>query len=292
MSANTIASTSVQPAAKKTGLSIRRKRKLKIHAAQIGFAVVMLGGWQLFATNKWLGVDPFTYGKPTLIWDSLYAYFTKGDQATEFGSYWLQIETTLREAGLGFLLGTAVGVVLGVLLGMNRFLAEVMDPYIKIFNSIPRIVLGEIFLVALGLGELPHLLLAAVLVFFVVFFNAFQGVREVDRNILANAKVLGAKRLAIVRHVILPSALTWIIASLHSAFGFALTGAIVGEVIGAQRGLGLVIATDQGKFDSNGVYATMLVIAVLALAAEWIITQVEHRLLSWRPPSPSETASI
>jgi NitT/TauT family transport system permease protein len=292
MSADTLAASPAKAAVKKAGLSVRRKRKLKIHAAQAFFAIVMLGGWQLFADNKWFGVDPFTYGKPTLIWDSLYANFTKGDQATEFGSYWLQIETTLREAGLGFLLGTAVGVILGVLLGMNRFLAEVMDPYIKIFNSIPRIVLGEIFLVALGLGEFPHLLLAAVLVFFVVFFNAFQGVREVDRNILANAKVLGAKRIAIVRHVVLPSALTWITASLHSAFGFALTGAIVGEVIGAQRGLGLVIATDQGKFDSNGVYASMLVIAVLALAAEWVISKVEHLLLSWRPPSPSETPAI
>ena len=156
MSADTLAATPAKAAVKKAGLSLRRRHKLKIHAAQAVFAVVMLGGWQLFATNKWLGVDPFTYGKPTLIWDSLYANFTKGDQATEFGSYWLQIETTLREAGLGFLLGTAVGVVLGVLLGMNRFLAEVMDPYIKIFNSIPRIVLGEIFLVALGLGQFPQ----------------------------------------------------------------------------------------------------------------------------------------
>jgi NitT/TauT family transport system permease protein len=244
----------------------------------------------LFTAQGW--VDPFFFGQPSKIVESLKSYFTLGDQATEFGSYWLQIETTLREALFGFLLGTVTGILFGVLLGMSPFVAEVMGPYIKIMNAIPRIVLGSIFIVAFGLGELPKVLLAAVLVFFVVFFNAFQGVREVDRNILANARVLGAKPLAIVRHVVVPSALTWIIASLHSAFGFALIGAIVGEVLGAQRGLGLVIATDQGHFDQNGVFATMFVIAAIALTAEWLITRLERRLLSWRPPSPSETAAI
>jgi NitT/TauT family transport system permease protein len=274
----------------RVSFAARHKRKARVYATRIVLAVIIIGGWQWFTAENW--VDPFFFGQPTKIFTSLKDYFTQGDQATEFGSYWLQIEVTLKEAGLGFLLGTAGGVVFGVLLGMSPFLAEVMGPYIKIMNAIPRIVLGSIFIVAFGLGQFPKVLLAAVLVFFVVFFNAFQGVREVDRNILANAKVLGARKLAIVRHVVVPSALTWIIASLHSAFGFALIGAIVGEVLGAQQGLGLVIATDQGHFDANGVFATMFVIAAIALAAEWIITRIERRLLSWRPPSPSEASSI
>jgi NitT/TauT family transport system permease protein len=130
--------------------------------------------------------------------------------------------------------------------------------------------------------------LAAVLVFFVVFFNAFQGVREVDRNLLANARVLGASRLAVTRHVVLPSALTWIIASLHVAFGLAIIGAIVGEFLGAQKGLGLVIANSQNNFNPDGVFGAMLIIAVLALTAEGLIGLLERRLLSWRPPSQSE----
>ena len=117
-------------------------------------------------------------------------------------------------------------------------------------------------------------------------------VREVDRNILANTRVLGASQLQIIRHVTVPSALTWIIASLHSAFGFAIVGALVGEVLGAQSGLGLVIKTAQNNFDPNGVFATMLVISVIVLGAEWLIGKLEHRLLAWRPPAPTEANSL
>jgi NitT/TauT family transport system permease protein len=210
---------------------------------------------------------------------------------TQYGSIWLQIWTTFKEAVLGFVVGVVGGVVVGVLLGQVRFLADVASPYIKVANAIPRIVLGSLFTVALGLGIASKVSLASVLVFFVVFFNAFQGVREVDRNLLANARVLGASRLAITRHVVLPSALTWIIASLHVAFGMAIIGAIVGEFLGAQKGLGLVIATAQNNFNPNGVFAAMFIIAVLALTAEGLIALLERRLLSWRPPSQTEAAA-
>jgi NitT/TauT family transport system permease protein len=188
-------------------------------------------------------------------------------------------------------LGFVFGVLAGVLLGQVRFLAEVLSPFIKVANAIPRIVLGSLFTVALGLGVTSKVALASVLVFFVVFFNAFQGVREVDRNLLANVRVLGASRLAITRHVVLPSALTWIIASLHVAFGLAIIGAIVGEFLGAQHGLGLVIATAQNNFNPNGVFGAMFIIAVLALTAEGLIGLLERRLLSWRPPSQTEAGA-
>jgi NitT/TauT family transport system permease protein len=135
-------------------------------------------------------------------------------------------------------------------------------------------------------------LLASVLVFFVVFFNAFQGVREVDQVFVNNARVLGASRMQIVRHVVLPSAITWITASLHVAFGFAVIGAIVGEFLGAQQGLGLVISSAQNNFNPDGVFAAMLIIAVIALTAESGISYLERRLLSWRPPAPSESAGL
>jgi NitT/TauT family transport system permease protein len=168
----------------------------------------------------------------------------------------------------------------------------VVGPYIKVLNAIPRIVLGSIFVVALGLGTTSKVLLAGVLVFFVVFFNAFQGVREVDRNLIANARVLGASRWQVTRHVVVPSALTWIIASLHVAFGFSIIGAIVGEFLGSQKGLGLVIATSQNNFNPNGVFAAMLIIAVVALTAEGLIGRLERRLLAWRPPSAAEVGGM
>ena len=267
--------------------SARRRRKLLVYGARILTLVIVIGGWQLFTT--WKIVDPFFFGQPSGIVMKLRYWAEHG---TSYGSIWLQVWITMKEALLGFVLGVAGGIVFGVLLGQVRFLADVLGPYIKAMNAIPRIVLGSIFVVWLGLGTTSKVLLAGVLVFFVVFFNAFQGVREVDRNLVANVRVLGASRLQAVRNVVLPSAITWIIASLHVAFGFAIIGAIVGEFLGAQKGLGLVIATAQNNFDPNGVFAAMLIIAVIALTAEWLIGLLERRLLSWRPPALTETAGI
>ena len=269
------------------GRRARRNRRLAIWAARIGFAVLVIGGWQVLSSMK--VIDPFFYGQPSGIWKRTIDLFAHG---TEFGSFWVDIETTLKEAVFGFLLGGVLGIVIGVSLGQNRFLAEVLGPYIKIVNAIPRIVLGSIFIVAFGIGVTPKVLLSAVLVFFVVFFNAFQGVREVDRNVLANVRVLGGSQWQIIRHVTVPSALTWIIASLHTAFGFAIVGALVGEVLGAQHGVGLVIRTAQGSLDPDGVFAGMLVISVITLVAEYLITLLERRVLSWRPPSPSDAVAV
>src|SRR5581483_4839660 len=174
-------------------------------------------------------VDKFFWGQPSGIVTQLRDWVNQG---TQYGSIWLQIWVTMKEALLGFLVGVAAGVLVGVTLGQNRFLADVVQPYIKVLNANPRIVLGALFTVALGLGTSSKVLLAGVLVFFVVFFNAYQGVREVDRNLINNARVLGASKLQATRHVVLPSAVTWIIASLHVAFGFAIIGAIVGEYMG------------------------------------------------------------
>jgi len=263
-----------------------RRRRVKVWAARLATLVIIIGGWQLLASAKI--VDRFFWGQPSGIVSQLNDWVRHG---TAYGSIWVQIWITFKEAVLGFLFGVLAGVIIGVLLGQFRFFAEVLNPYIKVANAIPRIVLGSLFTVALGLGIAAKVSLAAVLVFFVVFFNAFQGVREVDRNLLNNARVLGASRAAVTRHVVIPSALTWIIASLHVAFGLAIIGAIVGEFLGAQKGLGLVIATAQNNFNPDGVFAAMFIIAVLALTAEGLIALLERRLLSWRPPSQAEAAA-
>ena len=265
-----------------------RRRRVQVHAAQVAVLVLVLGAWQL---GTLIGtVDPFFFGSPLGIVQRLADWFVNG---TAYGSFWEQIWITLEESLLGFVFGVGGGIILGVLLGEVPFLADVFSPYIKIVNALPRIVLGSIFVMWLGLGLPSKVMLAAVLVFFVVFFNAFQGVRSVDRNLVANARILGASRLQVVRHVVFPSAMTWIIASLHVALGFSIIGAIVGEFLGAQSGLGLVIATAQNTFDANGVFAAMLVIGLLALGAEALMSLLEHRLLAWRPKSTSEnTAGI
>jgi NitT/TauT family transport system permease protein len=268
----------------------KRKHRRSVTAVWIGriaLAVIVIGGWQWFTTAGW--VDPFFFGQPSEIWQSLVKLFSQG---TAFGTIWENLWVTAKEAFGGFLLGTLAGVVIGILLGSNRYLSSVVGPYIRIVNSIPRIILGSIFIVAFGLGTFPKILLAAVLVFFIVFFNAFQGVREVDQNLIANVRVLGASPVQVARHVTIPSAMTWIIASLHTAFGFAIVGALVAEVLGAQKGIGLIISEAQGTFDPNTVFACMVIIAIVTLGAEFFISLLEHRLLKWRPPSRSEAPAI
>jgi NitT/TauT family transport system permease protein len=264
----------------------RRHRKLVVWTARVATFVVVFGGWQLLTDAKI--VDPFFWGKPSGIVSQLKDWVNNG---TEFGSLWLQIWTTMREALLGFVYGVIAGVIVGVLLGQSPLLSDVLSPYIKVLNAIPRIVLGALFTVALGIGTTSKVTLAAALVFFGVFFNAYQGVRDVDRNLVANARVLGASRLQVTRHVVLPSAMTWIIASLHIAFGFAIIGAIVGELLGAQHGLGLVITTSMNTFKPDGVFAGMFIIAAIALVAEALIGALEKRVLAWRPPAQAESAA-
>ncbi|HWE89942.1 MAG TPA: ABC transporter permease [Pseudonocardiaceae bacterium] len=256
-----------------------RRRRFGVYASRAAVFVVIFGGWQWFTQ---LGiVDQFFFGQPTKIVKQAMDWFSNG---TPYGSLWSQIGVTLEETVLGFVIGVVLGVIFGIALGRVRFLADVLGPYIKIVNSIPRIVLGAIFTVAFGLGLESKVLLAVVLVFFSVFFNAFQGAREVDRNLISNARILGASRGQVTRQVVLPSAFTWILASMHVSFGFALIGAIVGEYMGAQQGLGLLISQSQNTFNPNGVFAAMFIIAILALVAEGLITLLERRLLAWRPP--------
>jgi NitT/TauT family transport system permease protein len=264
-----------------------RRRRVLVNVARIAVAVVFLGAWEL-ATDVNI-LDPFFFGQPSAIVRQLGDWIQHG---TDAGSIWEQIGVTLEEAFLGFGIGLVLGVTCGVAFGRVRLLSQIFGPYIKIMNSIPRIVLGSIFLVWLGLGIESKVALAVVLVFFAVFFNAYQGTREVDRSYMANARILGASRGQVTRQVVLPSAFTWIIASMHISFGFALIGAIVGEFLGAQRGLGLLIQQAQGSFNPNGVFAAMVIIAAVALITEGFIGLLEKKLLAWRPPVTTTGADL
>jgi len=266
-----------------------RRHRVIINGLRLLVLIVFLGGWELFTGltthNAVTGrdnpvIDPFFYGRPSGIVHQLYVWVTTG---TAQGPLLEQIGTTMEEAVLGFMIGVVFGIILGVALGRVRILAEIFGPYISIANSFPRVVLGSIFVISLGLGLWSKVALAVVLVFFVVFYNAFQGVREVDRNLIANARILGASPWQVSTQVIMPSALTWIIASMHTSFGFAIVGAVVGEYLGAQKGIGLMITTAQGTFNPNGVFASMVILAVVALSAEAIVTFIERKLLVWRP---------
>ena len=272
----------------------RTSRRILVNALRVALAVVVLAVWEIGtstdATHKdGLFIDPFFYGRPSGIAAQLWTWITSG---TAQGPLWLQVATTLEEAFLGFLIGVVLGIIFGVALGRVRLLSDVFAPYIKALNAMPRVVLGSIFIITIGYNIWSKVALAVVLVFFVVFFNAFQGVREVDRVLIANARILGASERQLSTHVIFPSALSWILASLHTSFGFALVGAVVGEYLGAIHGIGLVIATAQATFNPNGVFAAMFLLAIVALSAEILLTWLENRLIKWRPNTITTDARI
>ncbi|MEV0488076.1 ABC transporter permease [Streptomyces sp. NPDC050508] len=255
-----------------------RKRKVGVGTARVLLLVAVLGLWEWLSRAK--VIDPFNFSMPSKIWDQIWTWVMHG---TALGSLGEQIWYTLQEALLGWIIGVIAGVVFGIALGRIAFLADVLGPYIKVLNSIPRIVLAPIFMIWFGLGPASKVASAVVLVFFPVFFNAFQGTREVDRNLVANARILGASDRRVTLQVVIPSATSWIFTSLHVSFGFALIGAIVGEYIGATKGIGLLVAQSQGTFNAAGVYAAMVILAVVALIAEGLLTFAENRIFRWKP---------
>ncbi|MFF4686907.1 ABC transporter permease [Streptomyces sp. NPDC001307] len=255
-----------------------RRRKVVVSAARVLLLVAVLGLWEGLSRAK--VIDPFNFSMPSQIWDQISTWVMHG---TAQGSLGEQIWATLQEALLGWIIGVVAGVLFGIALGRIAFLADVLGPYVKVLNSIPRIVLAPIFLIWFGLGPASKVASAVVLVFFPVFFNAFQGAREVDRNLVANARILGASNRRVTLQVVIPSATSWIFTSLHVSFGFALIGAIVGEYIGATKGIGLLVAASQGTFNAAGVYAAMVILAVVALAAEGLLTFAERRIFRWKP---------
>jgi NitT/TauT family transport system permease protein len=198
-------------------------------------------------------------------------------------SIWRHIYITLSETALAFFIGSGLGIVVGFWFARRATVAAVLDPYLKAANALPRVVLAPIFMLWFGLGIWSKVALGVTLVFFIVFFNVYQGVKEVSPVVLANARMLGMNDRQLMRHVYWPAALSWMFSSLHTAVGFALVGAVVGEYLGSAAGLGYLIQEAEGVFDVAGVFAGMIVLAVVVLVIDWLVTLIETRLLAWRP---------
>lgn len=255
--------------------SVRRKAgPATIVALQLLTLALLLAFWEIGARTGFL--DPFFFSKPSDIGAKIFVWLTGVE-------IWEHLATTLAEAFLAFLFGTFFGVALGLAFARVDLLAAVFDPYIRILNALPRVILAPIFLLWFGLGIASKVALGVSLVFFVVFFNTYQGVREVDPVVLNNARMLQASDRQLLRHVYLPSAMAWIFSSLHTSIGFALVGAVVGEYMGAARGIGYLVAQAQGVFDTTGVLAGLILTSAVVLCVDLGINRIERYLLRWRP---------
>src|SRR2546428_2764311 len=220
----------------------------------------------------------FFFGEPVKVFARLWQWFVSGEI---YEHLWV----TLVETLLAFLIGTVSGVVIGLWLALSPTAAAVLDPYIKAVNAMPRVILAPIFFVWFGLGIGSKVALGVTLVFFIVFFNVYQGVREVSPVVLANARMLGASPRQLLRHVYVPSAMSWVFASLHNSVGLAFVGAVVGEYLGSAKGVGYLIHQAEGFFDMNTVVAGILLLTAFALLLDWAVGLAEKRLMVWQPRS-------
>ena len=263
-----------------------------LRAWQLGLFAVVLAAWYVLTSPTLLPPiyfdDPhkaaFFFGEPLKVAARIWDWFSSGYIYPHLG-------VTLTETALAFVIGTLLGLVMGLWLALSPTASALLDPYLKAVNSMPRVILAPIFAMWFGLGMGSKVALGVTLVFFIVFFNVYQGVREVSHTVLANARMLGASERQLLRHVYIPSAMSWVFASLHNSVGLAFVGAVVGEYLGSASGVGYLILQAEGTFDFNAVVAGIVVLTVFALLLDWAVTLAERRLLVWQPRS-GETEKI
>lgn len=219
----------------------------------------------------------FFFGEPLKIGVRVWEWFV-----TDADIY-SHLAVTLMETLMAFGIGTGMGLGCGLWLALSPMAAAILDPYIKAMNSMPRVILAPIFAVWFGLGMASKVALGVTLVFFIVFFNVFQGVKEVSPVVLANARMLGANARQLLRHVYVPSAMSWVFSSLHTSVGLAFVGAVVGEYLGSSRGVGYLILQAEGAFDINTVMAGIVVLTAFALVLDAAVGVAEKRLMKWQP---------
>ena len=254
---------------------------------QLMVAVVALSLWQFFASVPVFGrmlLPPFFFSTPVEVASQIVKWFVTG-------TIWKHLIITLWESVLAFVIGSVGGVLVGFWFARQPLVAAVFDPYVKMVNALPRVVLAPIFTLWLGLGIWSKVALGVTLVFFIVFFNVYQGVKEVSPVVLANARMLGATQSQLLRHVYLPSATSWVFSSLHTSVGLAFVGAVVGEYLGSSRGVGYLILQAEGAFDINTVMAGILVLTMFALLLDAAVGWIERRLMKWQPKT-SETEKM
>jgi NitT/TauT family transport system permease protein len=260
-------------------------RKATLRVWQLGLLVVLFAFWHVMTQP---GLIPpfmfendrqaaFFFGEPVQIFQRIGAWFVSD------ANIYQHLGITLIETLLAFAIGASTGLLGGLWLALTPMASAILEPYIKAMNAMPRIILAPIFSVWFGLGIGSKVALGVTLVFFIVFFNVYQGVKEVSPVVLANARMLGASQRQLLRHVYLPSATSWVFSSLHTSVGLAFVGAVVGEYLGSSQGVGYLILQAEGSFDINTVMAGILVLTAFALFIDALVGVIEKHLMKWQP---------
>src|SRR5579862_9848868 len=261
----------------------------RLALSHIVIGAVLFGVWYALTTpglvdEAYANKIAFFFGRPLQVIRVVIEWFVSG-------KIYPHLAITLLETVLAFAIGSVLGLVVGLWLALSPTASAVSEPYITALNAMPRVILAPIFAVWFGLGVLSKVALGVTLVFFIVFFNVYQGVKEVSPVVLANARMLGASRRQLLRAIYLPSATSWVFSSLHTSVGMAFVGAVVGEYLGSAKGVGYLILQAEGSFDINTVFAGIVVLTIFALLLDYLVTRIEARLLVWRPRT-AETEAL
>lgn len=252
-----------------------RQRMLRVNAMRLGVLVGVLGCWQLASGTF---VDPFWISSPSEIGERLVEW-------TADGTVLSNAAFTLRAVVLGFIVGSLAGVSVGFVFGQWATVAVVLDPFITAFYSLPKVALAPLFVLWFGIGLTSKVVLTAVIVFFLVFYNSYAGVRSVDRELVDVVRLMGGNRRDVIRRVVLPSAAAWIFTGLKLAVPYSLIGAVVGELVASSEGLGYLLKRASGTFDTTGTFTALVVLMVLAVIINRIVVTVENRTSRWRHSS-------
>jgi NitT/TauT family transport system permease protein len=189
-------------------------------------------------------------------------------------------------------LGATVGIAVGLLLGRNELLAKLLDPILISIYSLPKVALAPLFIMWFGIGIEMKIILTATIVFFLVFLNTYSGVRAVDREQLEILRLMGAREHHLITKVVFPSAIQWVFTGLKLSVPYALIGAIVGEIMASNRGLGYLLQDAAGQLDTAGVFAALVAIIALALLLQAVVRMVETRLMPWKKDLGDREASV
>ncbi|MGI6553625.1 MAG: ABC transporter permease [Clostridia bacterium] len=238
------------------------------------FLVFFFGVWELLA--KMGLINTFLFSTPSAIWADIVELFLTGE-------IWIHTFATLYAAFLGVLSGTVLGVLVAFIFGNVKLLADIFDPLFVGINGLPKLALGPLFIVWFGIGMMAKIFMATIMVFFLVFFNAYAGFRSVDVNLVNTLKLMGASRIQIITKLMLPSCVPWIMASLRAGVGAAVLGAIVGEYLGAVKGLGWMVMTAGGVYNITRVLSCIFILMVMMALLDFIVKRIERAVLKWRP---------
>lgn len=241
-----------------------------VRAALVAVLLVL---WEI-AADRW--IDITFISRPSDIVGRL------GDWVAD-GTLWTNTWITVQEIVYGFLLGAVAGVVAGFVLASLNFVYRVLDPFMMALYAIPKVALAPLFIVWFGIGMHMKVLLAAATVFFLVFLNTAAGVREVDRGLVDAVRLMGGNRWHVIRKVVLPSSMTGVLTGLKVAVPYALIGAVIGELVASNKGLGYLINDAAAQFDTAGVFATLVVLSVIAGVLNVVVNLIGKRVNRWKP---------